>query len=72
VIENTVTIDRSPQIDKLKLDVGSATTSAQQAGIDMADIVLALLQQADALCELAEDVGADMAKLSAAFGGSDV
>jgi hypothetical protein len=72
MLQNSVTIDRSQQLDKLRTDISTATTSAQQAGVAMADVVLAMLQRADELCELAEDIGDDMSKLSAAFGGDDV
>jgi hypothetical protein len=70
MIENNVIMDRAPQIEKLKLDISTAATSAQQAGVAMADVVLALLERADELCELANDTGADMAKLAEVFGSS--
>jgi|HubBroStandDraft_4_1064222.scaffolds.fasta_scaffold2110954_1 hypothetical protein len=50
MIKNTVTTDRSPQIEKLRLDTRVATTNAQQSGVAMADIVLVLLQRANELC----------------------
>jgi hypothetical protein len=71
-MQNSVTIDRGPQLEKLKLDISTATTSAQQSGVAAADVVLALLQRADELCAIAEDIGDDMSKLATAFGGSDV
>jgi hypothetical protein len=58
---------RAPQIEKLRLDIGVATTNAQQSGVSMADIVLVLLQRADELCDLAADLGADMKKVAEAF-----
>jgi hypothetical protein len=72
IVKNTVTLDRGPQIEKLKLEIGTATNTAQQAGVQMPDIVLALLQRADELCAVAEDVGTDMSKLSTAFGDDNV
>jgi hypothetical protein len=53
--------------EKLRLDIGVATTSTQQSDVAMQDIVLTLLQRADELCEIAEDTGADMSKLSGAI-----
>ena len=70
MIESNVIMDRAPQLEKLRLDIGAATHNAQQAGVAMADIVMVLLQRADELCELAEDTGVDMAKLAQVFGSS--
>jgi hypothetical protein len=55
---------RTVQIAKLRHDINIAATHARQSNVAMADIVLALLQSADELCELAADTGADMKKLS--------
>jgi hypothetical protein len=61
--------DRAPQIEKLRLDIGVSTTSAQQSGVAMQDVVLVLLQRADELCDLAAEQGADMKKVAEAFSG---
>jgi hypothetical protein len=65
---NTVAVDRSVPLDRLRAEISTATTAAQTAGIARADVVLTLLQHADQLCEIGEDVGDDMSKLATAFG----
>jgi 3-hydroxyisobutyrate dehydrogenase-like beta-hydroxyacid dehydrogenase len=52
---------------KAPLDIGVATTNAQQSAVAMADIVLTLLQRADELCDVAAEQGADMKKVADAF-----
>jgi len=56
-------IDRSPQRQKLDTDLQTVTTSAWQTGVELPDIVLALLQRADELSALAADAGVDMSAL---------
>jgi hypothetical protein len=55
--------DRSPQIGKLRLDLETATTNAEQCGVEPADVVLELLKRADQLSQIAAERGADMSKL---------
>ena len=64
MIQEKVVLDRGPQLEKLRLDIGTATTQALQSGCGVADVVLVLLTRADQLCEIAEASGADMSKLS--------
>jgi hypothetical protein len=51
----------------LRLDIGVATTNAQQSGVAMQDIVLVPLQRADELCHLAADQDVDMTRVVEAF-----
>jgi hypothetical protein len=60
-----VVLDRAPQIEKLRLDIGVATTNAQQSGVAVQDIVLVL--RADELCDLAAEQDVDMTKVVEAF-----
>ena len=60
---DAVFIDRAPQIAKLRFDLETSTTNAEQTGVALADIVLALLQRADAIAERAIEAGADMSAL---------
>jgi hypothetical protein len=63
-----VVFDRSPQIDKLKLALDVAVTTTMESQVPIADIVLALLTKADALCEIGRATGADMSSIAAAMG----
>jgi hypothetical protein len=65
--EETVTFDRTAQLNKLKLDLETATTSAKQSGVALADVILALLQRADELCELADETNVDISRVRGAF-----
>ena len=67
VIKERVIAGRGPQLEKLRLDIGTATTQALQSGCGVADVVLALLTRADQLCEIAEASGADLGAVAGAF-----
>jgi Uncharacterized protein conserved in bacteria (DUF2076) len=58
----------SAQIANLKLTLDVAVTAAMDAQVAIADIVLALLTKADALCEIAEATGADLTSIARAMG----
>jgi hypothetical protein len=60
MIKEKVTFDRTAQLDKLN-------TRAHQDGVAMAHVILCLLHRADALCELAEETGADITRVQGAF-----
>jgi hypothetical protein len=62
MIRERVILDRGPQLEKLRLDIGTSTTRALQMGCGVADVVLALLERADQLCEIGEECGADLAR----------
>jgi hypothetical protein len=51
----------------LKLDLDTAVTTALQSQAAVADIVLAMLQKADTLCEMAEASRADMSAVAGAL-----
>jgi hypothetical protein len=61
--------DRSVQLEKLKLDIATATASAEQHGIPLQDIVLALLQKSEDLCLLGSERGLDLARVGDFFAG---
>jgi hypothetical protein len=62
-------IDRTPQLEKLRLDIATATASAEQHGIPLQDIVLALLQKSEDLCLLGSERGLDLARVGDFFAG---
>lgn len=63
-----VVFDRSAQLNTLKVHLDTSVTAAMDAQVPIADIVLALLTKADALCEIAEATGVDMSSIAAAMG----
>jgi hypothetical protein len=62
-------VDRTPQLEKLRLDIATATVDAEQHGITLQDIVLTLLQRAEDLCRLGADRGLDLSRVGAFFAG---
>jgi hypothetical protein len=66
--EQKVVFDRSAQLNTLAVHLHTSVTAAMDAQVAIADIVLALLTKADALCEIAEATGADRTKVAAAMG----
>jgi hypothetical protein len=60
-------IDRTPQLEKLRFDIATATANAEQHGIALPDIVVALLQRGEDLCQGAER-GLDLSRVKQFFG----
>jgi hypothetical protein len=67
MIKEKAVFDRTAQLENLKLDVDAATTRAHQDGVAMADVILCLLHRTDALCEQADETGADISRVQGAF-----
>jgi hypothetical protein len=61
--------DRSVPLEKLKLDIAIATANAEQHGIGLQDIILALLQRSEDLCPLGSERGLDLCRVGAFFAG---
>jgi hypothetical protein len=61
-------IDRTPQLEKLKLDIATATANAEQHGIPLQDIILQLLQRGEDLCQLGAERGFDLSRVKQFFG----
>jgi len=61
--------DRSVQLEKLKLDIATATANAEQHGVGLQDIVLQLLQRAEDLCLLGNERGLDLTRVGQFFAG---
>jgi hypothetical protein len=59
----SVVFDRSPGLHKLEGDLDVAVTAATSMGVSHADIVRALLTQADRLCVIAHEAGEDLSSL---------
>jgi hypothetical protein len=59
--------DRTPQLAKLRTDLQMATTNAEQTGVSVQDVILALLQRAEDLCEVHPDV--DLTRIGQFFAG---
>jgi hypothetical protein len=60
--------DRSVQLEKLRLDIATATANAEQHGIGLQDIVLCLLQRSEDLCQLGAERGLDLSRVKQFFG----
>jgi hypothetical protein len=60
--------DRSVQLEKLKLDIATATANAEQHGIALPDIIVTLLQRGED-CQLGAERGLDLARVGAFFKG---
>jgi hypothetical protein len=67
--DSAVVFDRSVAITKLKTDIETATTNAEQHGVLLQDIVLQLLQRAEDLCQLGAERGLDLSRVGAFFRG---
>jgi hypothetical protein len=65
--DQTVAIDRSVQIAKLRTDLETSTAHAEQTGVAIPDIVCALLQRAEDLCQLGAERGLDLSTVQAFF-----
>jgi hypothetical protein len=61
-------IDRTPQIEKLRLDIETCTANAEQHGIALPDIIVALLQRGEDLCQLGAERGLDLSRVKQFFG----
>ena len=61
-------IDRTPQIEKLRLDIETCTANAEQHGIGLQDIILQLLQRGEDLCQLGAQRGLDLSRVKQFFG----
>jgi hypothetical protein len=62
-------IDRTPQLEKLRLDIETCTANAEQHGVGLQDIVLQLLQRAEDLCLLGNERGLDLTRVGQFFAG---
>jgi hypothetical protein len=62
-------IDRTPQLEKLRLDIATATAAAEQHGIGLQDIIVTLLQRGEDLCQLGAERGLDLARIGEFFKG---
>ena len=62
-------IDRTPQLEKLSLDIATATAAAEQHGIGLQDIIVTLLQRGEDLCQLGAERRFDLARIGAFFKG---
>jgi hypothetical protein len=60
--------DRSTQLEKLKLDIATATANAEQHGIALTEIIVALLQHGEDLCQLGAERGLDLSRVKQFFG----
>jgi hypothetical protein len=60
--------DRSVQLEKLKLDIATATANAEQHGIALPDIIVTLLQRGEDLCQLGAERGLDLSRVKQFFG----
>jgi hypothetical protein len=67
--DSPAVIGRSVQCTKLKTDLETATFNAEQCGVPLTDIVLALLQRSEDLCRLGADRGLDLSRVGAFFAG---
>jgi hypothetical protein len=67
--DSPAVFDRTPQLEKLRLDIETCTANADQHGIALPDIVLSLLQRAEDLCRLGAERGLDLSRVGAFFAG---
>ena len=64
----TFVTDRGVPLEKLRLDLQTATTDAEQHGIALPDIIVTLLQRGEDLCQLSNDAGLDLSRVKQFFG----
>jgi hypothetical protein len=64
----TFVADRSVPLEKLRLDLQTATTNAEQHGIALPEIIVALLQRGEDLCQLGAKRGLDLSRVKQFFG----
>jgi hypothetical protein len=66
IIDSTPIFDHAPHRDKLRSDLGAVTSDVR--GLPTVDVILALLQRAEELTALANEIGEDLTRIRAFFG----
>jgi hypothetical protein len=67
-IDQPAVIDRTPQRDQLRHDLGVLTSNIR--GLPLVDVILVLLHRAEELTVIADERGEDLEPVRAFFGGA--
>ena len=62
--QKTTAVTKTPIQDKFSIDVDVAITTALEAGLSRAEVIEAMLMQAEIQCQLASEKGEDLTSLA--------